>query len=159
MTLCAYVHTVGVLAVERKICNKIIVFNYNSSAVILLVLKHIAVKAAMRFIKMLLARIHFKLQLLRNYGIAVNLTVRMRHCYADNLSPVLEYKYVLDFRIGAYLNKSLRPKVNKLPYMRNGKLRQRYRMLGRIEYNLALAVGGLCLKQSCFNIVRLGRIL
>ena len=83
----------------------------------------------------------------------------MRHRNADFLTAVLEYEHIFYILILADLCKPLRPQINQLAYMRYIKLRQRNRMLWRVENNLALAVRRLGFVKSCFNVIRLGRVL
>ena len=83
----------------------------------------------------------------------------MRHCYADSLAAILEYKYIFDVFVSFDSVKTLNPQINQLADMVNGQLGQSNRMIRRVEYYLAFAVCRLYLKKVGRNIIGRRRIL
>ncbi len=83
----------------------------------------------------------------------------MRHCNAHHIAAVLENKHEFYLFIRPQHLKPLAPQTDQLFDMSLRKFLERFGMLGRIQYYLALSVSGSDLEKVVCHIVWLGRCL
>ena len=125
-------------------------------AELLLLGEHVAEEASALFGVVFARRFELELELLGHEGVAVDLAVRMGHRDAHRLTAVFKDEDVFDLFVLRELFKPLAPQVDQLRHMVVRQFGDRRRVPGRIEDDLAFAVGGRGFEEVVRHVVRLG---
>ena len=159
MAVCHDIDTIWIIGIKWQIHCEMFIAENNAFLLFQFILQGITEQAGTVLFVVFLCTAGLHLNPLWNKGIAVHLTMRVRHGNTNNITAVFKRENVLDFLICRHLAEALAPEVNQLAHMAVRKLRQRSGVSGGIQNDFTFAVIRCRFKEIRCHIIGSRRVL